>query len=251
MKSLRVFDDPALPGDVNMAVDQALLDEAGASPDAVPTLRFYRWSPATLSLGYFQSLDSRHSHVASEILNVVRRTTGGGAIVHDRELTYSLTLPLADRWAAEHRRLYDQIHQAILTFLGAQGVFAKTYQAEAERKESSREQEFLCFLRRSAGDIVLDGFKVGGSAQRRSATALLQHGSILLEKSVYAPELPGIANLSGLDAGDELMATAITESIAKMMGLRPVFLGPYDLFQESILKWRSSRFGNREWTGKR
>ena len=78
-----------------MAVDEALLLDA--AENGIATLRFYEWSEPTLSLGYFQRYDDRYSHAASRDCAIVRRQTGGGAILHDRELTYSLTLPASHR----------------------------------------------------------------------------------------------------------------------------------------------------------
>jgi len=234
-----------------MAVDQMLLDQAGASPDALPTLRFYRWKPATLSLGYFQTLESRNSHLASSGLDVVRRTTGGGAIVHDRELTYSLTLPLADRWAAAHRLLYDLVHQAIIAVLDQYGIVAGQYVRGSDWRDPASDRDFLCFLRRTQGDIVLKGYKVGGSAQRRSATALLQHGSILLGKSGYAPELPGICDLSIRSPDDKSLISGIIKELSAKLDVEPEIPDQTDWECKTTRNWQLSRFGNDGWTGKR
>ena len=91
MFDVRLIIDPPLRGPWNMAVDEALLAD-DVETDAA-TLRFYRWSEPTLSLGYFQSYADRELHAASRGCAVVRRQSGGGAILHDRELTYSLVLP--------------------------------------------------------------------------------------------------------------------------------------------------------------
>ena len=89
-----LFDTPA-EGAWNMAVDETLGEIAAES--GIATLRFYGWSRPTLSLGYFQNYDERLSHSASMNCAIVRRASGGGAILHDRELTYSLALPCAER----------------------------------------------------------------------------------------------------------------------------------------------------------
>ncbi|MEM6330787.1 MAG: lipoate--protein ligase family protein, partial [Planctomycetota bacterium] len=91
MQPCRLIVDPPQPGARNMAVDEALLDAAAAGAGA--TLRLYRWSSPTLSLGYFQPLAARAAHPASAGCPCVRRHSGGGAIVHDHELTYSLAVP--------------------------------------------------------------------------------------------------------------------------------------------------------------
>ncbi len=87
----RLIVHPPSPGAWNMAVDEALLMDA--VENGVATLRFYQWSEPTLSLGYFQRYSDREQHAASRKCAVVRRQSGGGAILHDRELTYSLMLP--------------------------------------------------------------------------------------------------------------------------------------------------------------
>lgn len=99
-----IFDSPQ-NGVQNMALDQALLDECQEQP----VLRFYRWSQPTLSLGYFQKHQQREGHQPSIDCPMLRRSTGGGAILHDHELTYSLLVPLAlvPKRSAD---LYDVVH---------------------------------------------------------------------------------------------------------------------------------------------
>jgi lipoate-protein ligase A len=126
---------------------------------------------------------------------MVRRVTGGGAILHDRELTYSLIIPRGHRLAVAHADLYRHFHDAVRAALRDWGIDA-TLQTESNSTLSSR---FLCFERRTPGDILLGGYKIGGSAQRRRGGAVLQHGSILLARSQFAPELPGIRELSSAD----------------------------------------------------
>ena len=98
----RLIDDGAAIGARQMALDEALLESAAERGSA--TLRFYRWSEPTLSLGYFQDYAERDSHAASRNCALVRRQTGGGAILHDRELTYSLAIPRAHPWLGTRRR---------------------------------------------------------------------------------------------------------------------------------------------------
>src|SRR5437870_140838 len=114
MSSLRLLTDAPMDGPDNMARDEALLTLVGRR-EAPPTLRFYAWQPATISLGYFQEFD-QYSSLASPAggLAVVRRTTGGGAILHDLELTYSLTVPAGHDWLMPGpNRLYELMHRAI------------------------------------------------------------------------------------------------------------------------------------------
>ncbi len=182
------YDSPA-SGSWNMAVDDYLLDWCCQLQQ--PRLRFYRWDAATLSLGYFQRADERQTHVASDACPVVRRSTGGGAIVHDQELTYSLVLPAQQADLGQAQQLYDVVHRALLKVMQEWNVVLDIHAGQPQTPEP-----FLCFQRRSRGDVMLGNHKVMGSAQRRRRSALLQHGSLLWQCSNRAPELPGIADLA-------------------------------------------------------
>ncbi len=106
-----IVDSPA-DGVWNMAVDEALLD--AATVEGIPTLRFYSWCEPTLSLGYFQAHADRKLHTASLACPLVRRASGGGAILHDGELTYSIVLPQSHPAAARPDRLYQAFHQTLI-----------------------------------------------------------------------------------------------------------------------------------------
>jgi lipoate-protein ligase A len=189
---LRVIIDPPAPGAWNMAVDEALL-LSDSWPG--PTLRFYEWQEPTLSLGYFQALAEREQHAASRSCAIVRRASGGGAILHDRELTYSLVAPVAQRFGDAAAELYDHAHQSLCEVLSDWKIAAHLCAPMVETKQRS-EEPFLCFARRSAGDVLFAENKICGSAQRRHQSRVLQHGSLLLAQSPFAPELPGLCELA-------------------------------------------------------
>jgi lipoate-protein ligase A len=200
-----LVEEPA-DGAWNMAVDEALLERA--ADDGVPTLRIYRWQHPTLSLGYFQEHAQRSSHPASRDALVVRRLSGGGAIMHDQEITYSLALPSTHRLATDTQLLYDTVHQAIVQWLAEFTAMKNSAWRLAlsagRQQETRREQPFMCFQRRSPGDVLLvesggnsPTHKIVGSAQRRRRGSVLQHGSILWSTSSLAPEIQGFANLTG------------------------------------------------------
>ncbi len=176
----------------NMAVDEMLLERAEDEGNAC--LRFYRWSAPTLSLGYFQAYTDRHEHPPSLSCAAVRRLTGGGAILHDAELTYSIVLPGTHPLATHRDRLYQAIHGCLIEALNHLGVAARRCDAVDPHRTAG--EPFLCFQRRAPGDVLVGPNKVCGSAQRRRNGAVLQHGSLLWATSSAAPELPGVSNIA-------------------------------------------------------
>ena len=176
----RLLLDPPAAGAWNMAVDEVLLDGVAAG-GAPPTLRFYGWAPPCLSLGYFQPFEVVDVAGCRRLgVEVVRRPTGGRAILHDRELTYSVALPL--RLLGDDGAVLPSYHLVSLALerglnrLGAPVVLAPESAAQADPTHGP-----VCFDRPSAHEILLHGRKLVGSAQVRRATAILQHGSILIE----------------------------------------------------------------------
>lgn len=179
----RLLVDPAARGAWNMAVDEVLLDGVSTG-QAPPTLRFYGWKPACLSLGYFQSFAVVDADACRELeIDVVRRPTGGRAILHDRELTYSIALPGSE---LGHDRgilpSYHRISRALQAGLAQLGV--ATTMAPESAAPAMPEHGPVCFDRPSAHEILLRGRKLIGSAQVRRMDALLQHGSILIEPRI-------------------------------------------------------------------
>ncbi|MEN6493699.1 MAG: hypothetical protein ABFD16_05355, partial [Thermoguttaceae bacterium] len=185
--SCRLLIDPPAPGAWNMAVDEVLLEWAAETGGC--SWRFYRWEEPTLSLGYFQTYDDRWQHAASSKCPVVRRASGGGAILHDLELTYSCVWPQEHHLAAGRLQLYEAVHASLVELLASYGVRASLCDPALGQRATP---PFLCFQRRSPGDLLVGPIKVAGSAQRRLRGAVLQHGSILLARSLAAPELDGL-----------------------------------------------------------
>jgi lipoate-protein ligase A len=239
----RLLIDEAADGAWNMAVDEALLESAAGGE--VPTLRFYRWNPPTLSLGYFQVAADRDAHPPSRGCPMVRRASGGGAILHDQEITYSFVLPAARRRPGAAGFLYDAAHETLIELLDELGVSCRL----CER--TSRLRPFLCFQRRSPGDVLLGEDKVAGSAQRRHAGALLQHGSILLRRSRFAPELPGLADLAGPRFPDTIFPARWLPRLAERLG---VDLKPGCLSDREVRRARqlvADKFGHSRWNDRR
>ena len=181
-------------GSWNMAFDEALLEAARIAN--LIAVRFYRWNEPTLSLGYFQKELSQALPADLLALPRVRRLSGGGAILHHLEWTYSCVLPACHPLVGEPVRIYEVVHREIVALLNAQGIPAAL---RGENFPEPGEEPFLCFGRQDPRDIVLGPHKIVGSAQRRRQGAVLQHGSLLLERSPLAPMYPGLLDLSGAE----------------------------------------------------
>ena len=241
-----IIDDPA-SGSWNMALDQALLESTDLRKAI--TLRIYRWSEPTLSLGYFQRADDRNSHAASLDCSLIRRSSGGGAIVHDDELTYSICVPASNRWSKTSDELYELVHQQVIDLLSEHGIQASL--VTSDEAESNANQSFLCFQRRTKGDVVVADSKICGSAQRRLRNALLQHGSLLLRQSAHAPELPGLIELNGSNVEWNTLCHGLADRIATKLNIK-FELETANLEELAVAKRiEQERFLSDAWTFKR
>ena len=175
-----IITDPA-SGSWNMAVDEAIarLAARDATP---PTLRFYQWRPPTVSLGRHQRVeDIDRAELARRGWGLVRRPTGGWAILHTDELTYSVAGPASDPILdAPVLDVYNRISDGLLLGLQRLGVDAVKAPASARAGDASA----ACFEVPSAYEISIRGRKIVGSAQRRAAGFVLQHGSLPLRGDI-------------------------------------------------------------------
>jgi lipoate-protein ligase A len=226
-----------------MAANEVLLHSA--ADRAIPSLHFYTWSEATLSLGYFQSNALRSASTLSA-LPFVRRSTGGGAIVHHHEVTYALALPAGKPWIS-NEPWTCRMHRLIATALDPLGVTLRTVVCGEEKKLD----DLLCFHHYTPGDLAIGPRKVVGSAQRKLRGAILQHGSILLRQSPHTPSLPGIRELSGID----LSAKAVADLVLKQLELQTEWKmeeGKWsNAEQEQIQQIREEKYAANEWNCKR
>lgn len=247
VSSCRLIVDPPASGAWNMAVDEVLLDAATQGGECC--LRFYQWSSPTLSLGYFQWAGARVEHPASLQCDLVRRSTGGGAILHDLELTYSLVVGAEHPLAADPGRLYDRVHTALIDTLGELGIAAGL--CRGGRRYKPDDKPFLCFQRHSAGDVLLEGVKIAGSAQRKRRGAILQHGSVLLGTSEHAPELKGLEELSEKRVSVDQVVQIWTKYLAKSLNvawhMRPLAENERDAVRAMVAK----KFGWAKWTNRK
>lgn len=175
MTAWRLLDTGARDGPWNMACDVALMERARRTGETV--FRVYAWDQPTLSFGRHESARRQYAAAAIAAAGValVRRPTGGRALLHHREVTYSITAPLvAGESITESVRHFNQLLLGALRRLGVPAV-------EAAEPRALRPEGAACFAVPAAGELTLGGRKLVGSAQVRQDGALLQHGSILLD----------------------------------------------------------------------
>ena len=179
----RLIRTPAALGAWNMAVDEAILEASGGGL-VPPTLRLYAWSPPCLSLGYAQPFTDVNQPVLEQHRwEVVRRPTGGRAILHTDELTYSVTGPMDEpRLAGGVLESYRVLAQALLYALQLLGIPAQAEEKPGSAAPSARQsnQNPVCFEVPSNYEITVGGKKLIGSAQARRKEGVLQHGSLPL-----------------------------------------------------------------------
>ncbi|AHG90221.1 biotin/lipoate A/B protein ligase [Gemmatirosa kalamazoonensis] len=184
MPPFRLLVTPPLPGPDNMALDDVLLDRARATGECV--LRLYAWSSPTLSFGRHQKARGLYdpARLAERGVSTVRRPTGGRAVLHHREITYSVTAPLGALApvGAPLRDAYARINRLLVAALRRLGVDARE---AVPVGRAPHPDGAPCFEVPTGGELVLDGpagaAKLVGSAQWQEQGALLQHGSILVD----------------------------------------------------------------------
>jgi lipoate-protein ligase A len=178
MKPWRLIITPAGRGAWNMAVDEAILEHIGRD-ESLPTLRLYAWEPACLSLGHAQPfVDVDRARLEEHGWDVVRRATGGRAILHTDELTYSVTgsaeNPILTGGVLES---YNRLAQALLLAVKNLGL---PVQMKAGKANENTVPNPVCFEVPSTYEITVHGKKLIGSAQARKREGVLQHGSLPL-----------------------------------------------------------------------
>ncbi|MEN8146702.1 MAG: lipoate--protein ligase family protein [Campylobacterota bacterium] len=198
----------------NMALDEALLE--GFREDDLPILRLYGWEPA-LSLGRFSSIlkSVDLERLEQQKLACVRRMTGGGVLVHGDDLSYTLILPrkqLKNRGVKESYRYLCRFLISLYEKLGQSAHFAHELQLEGERSD-------ICLADNEAYDIVIEGRKMGGNAQRHTRHALFQHGTIPIsvDESRFAPLFFGESGLARAATLERLGSTVAYEELALLV----------------------------------
>lgn len=226
MTAWRLLDTGARDGAWNMACDVALMARARRTGEAV--FRVYAWERPTLSFGRHEAARRHYDTqaIAAAGVDVVRRPTGGRALLHHREVTYSITAPVVagESLAASVRRF----NRLLLDALHALGVDAR----EAFASRALRPEGAACFAVPGTGELTLDGRKLVGSAQVRQDGALLQHGSILLDDDQgriagfatgpYLPPAPAasLREALGARAAYEPVRRALLQVVTEVSGAR-------------------------------
>jgi lipoate-protein ligase A len=252
-------------GPWNMAVDEAVARAVGAGR-VPPTLRFYDWRRPTLSVGYLQQLRRRAILQSCDRLEipVVRRPTGGRAVLHADEVTYSVCLPLDGAWG----RLtvadsFARLSGALLGGLRRLGVAAR--QGAAERGEARAKESEACFRTRRMPALLVEGRKLVGSAQRRWDRSLLQQGSLLvgfdptLQRSVFggwpraeaACSVIWLSAILGARPSRACLRSALAVGWEEALGVRlcPGVLSAEE--ERHAHQLVAARYGDEGWTARR
>ena len=182
-----------------MAIDEALLDEAGRTGTAF--LRLYRWDPPCLSLGRNEPAIERPG------VATVRRPTGGRAVWHEHEVTYAVAAPIAA--FGRLRDAYRDIHERLASALRSLGADVTLAADRATPTPPLRDRPNACFAETVGGEVLVGGRKVIGSAQVRRGAAFLQHGSILLDGSPETVNATTLRQVLGRPVTFEAVTTAI------------------------------------------
>jgi lipoyl(octanoyl) transferase len=248
---------PPRSGAENMARDTALLARAARTGETVFSI--YSWATPTLSFGRHQTAAGHYDpgKIREASVDVVRRPTGGRAILHHREITYSVTAPFSP---LPLQTTYARINRILVAGLSRLGVTADIAKP-AERPPAPGAGP--CFDRPGKGEIVADGKKLIGSAQWRNEGALLQHGSILVEDdqtsltkfsvageaSNDVPVPATLGALLGRAPGDEEVADAMFEAVRQLEDPESMRIEEKDIREETLRY--VEQFADERWTWRR
>jgi lipoate-protein ligase A len=261
----RLILDGVNGGAWNMAADEALVEAVNAGRSQ-PVLRLYRWQPPCLSLGFSQPYSvADTAFCASHGVDVVRRPTGGRAVLHHLELTYSVLAALGQGpFSQDLQAVYQLICRALVAGLGKLGVPAGV-SGEPEGGHISPTEAVPCFIGPAAGEVVAQGRKLVGSAMRRQGGSILQHGSILEgwdgalqagclglpDDASLRPAVTTLSDLLGAPPPLEVLRDVIAAGFAETLGAKfvPSTLAPEEAARARFLE--RERYGHERWTVRR
>jgi lipoate-protein ligase A len=245
----RLILDESASGAWNMATDEALL--LSQSPGDAPVLRFYDWNPPCISIGRFQRVRNDHSALAIPHSTFVRRPTGGRAIWHQHEITYSVVLreELLPRETRSVLGSYQWLSRALIQGLQTLGVESQL--ATSDERLPRGEKPVNCFASSARSDFMVQGRKLIGAAQCRKNGAILQHGSLLLKVDANAWERAVGGSMAATISLEELGITASRPSIiaALRQGVQQALDAQLQESQVSeIEKERAARLYSQKYT---
>lgn len=228
-KTWRLLDDEPRNAEQNMAVDEAIALSALKS-GSLPVLRFYRWSSPALTYGYFQNPEQEIDigYCKGNNISFSRRMTGGGVVLHFGDLTYSVITDIGFFGGKRDvMSTYEILHRSVKNALGSLGIGAELCESAAGGKDRRRG---FCFVKQSRHDILVNGIKIAGSAQRRLSNILVHQGYIMLysapkessrilKTGMESRYADGIDMPSGFPAREEIVSS-ITRSFEDEFGLK-------------------------------
>ena len=237
-KQIRFLETGCNPGAWNMALDEALL--TSLTDHDTPILRLYGWQPPCVSIGYFQGMEEEVDVLKCSNMgvDVVRRITGGGAVLHEFELTYTF---ITKNYPANVLKSYELICEPVVLCLNRLGYKAKYV---------------------PLNDIIVDNKKVSGNAQTRKSNTLLQHGTILLavdiEKMFSMLKVPSEkikdkmikdvkARVTGINRSFEEVASNLKESFAEIFGAQIIKETLSSKVKEDTEKLVIEKYSSRQW----
>ncbi|MCX7913706.1 MAG: lipoate--protein ligase family protein [Thermodesulfovibrionales bacterium] len=187
----RLIDSGSCEASFNMALDDAIFRFV-RDGESIPTLRFYGWKRTSITIGWFQRMDLINLLYCKERdIPIVRRPTGGKALLHQDELTYSFSALNENPFSRGLFQTYYSLSQALIAAFKLSGIEVELY----ESKDTSADQLTpLCFRTPSYGELTFKGYKIVGSAQRRTERGFLQQSSIPF--FIDSEKLKNIFNLS-------------------------------------------------------
>ncbi|RLF39875.1 MAG: lipoate--protein ligase family protein [Thermoplasmata archaeon] len=237
----------------NMAIDEAIL-YAHSKELAPPTVRFYQWNPSAISIGYFQSLerevDIDECHRRG--IDYVRRITGGGAVYHDKELTYSIVI------SENHPEIPSNILESYHRICGA--IIKGLYNIGINSRYSP------------INDILVDGRKISGNAQTRKYKTVLQHGTILIDVDVdtmftllkvpdekikdkfianVKDRVTSIRKIRGEEISFDKLADALKKGFEEEFNIKLVEGKLTEEEEEFAEEFEKNRFSKKEWNYRR
>ena len=237
----------------NMAIDRAVL-VANSLGKVPPTVRFYQWAPPAISIGYFQSLEDEIDLINCRDLRVdyVRRITGGGAVFHEDELTYSIVIP------ESHKQIPKNIMESYGRICGAVVKGLSNIGIESEYKPIN--------------DIITNGKKISGSAQTRKLRTVLQHGTVLMDVDVdkmfsllkvpnekirdklisdVKERVTSMKHILDGEVSFKKSASAMKKGFEEEFDVKLVTGSLTDEEEEITCKFEKECFGNKNWNHKR